>query len=102
MLACETVEIADVHDPNESGVKNFTALGLLRGAAILPISPNNSLSTARWAGQHRVDVLGLPESVGLRCTGGTATVIGTGQLSRIRGHGVKRVRPGDSFDIATQ
>jgi hypothetical protein len=59
-LACETIEVAEVHDPNESGVKAFTALGLLRGAAILPISPNNSLSTAEGGQDSIVSICSPP------------------------------------------
>lgn len=103
MLACETIEIAERHDPNDCALKDLTSLGLLQGMAILPHFTDRQLADGRRrASQHGVEVLGLPESAGLRCSNGSATVLGAGHLLRISGDAVEQVRPGDSFSIVTQ
>lgn len=99
VLACETIEIAVGHDPNEPGLEDLTALGLLAGASVLPHFTEDQLPAAsQWAADHDAVVWGLPESAGLQCRDGRATVIGVGQLSRISGDSVQRVGSDDSLD----
>jgi len=100
VLACEGIEIADGHDPNEPGLLDFTALGLLSGAAVLPHFTEDQLDGAsRWATTRHATVLGLPESAGLRCRAGKATVIGSGQVTRLTHHRIERFGPGSSLDV---
>lgn len=103
VLACETIEIAVGHDPNEGGLQDLAALGLVTGVAILPHFTDPQVGASRlWASEHVTEVLGLPESVGLRCVGGRATVLGAGQLSRISADALEHVQPGESFDLPTR
>jgi dipeptidase E len=91
VLACESIEIADGHDPNEAGLEDLAAIGLIIGTAVLPHFTEDQLEAAgRWASSHGTVVLGLPESVGLRCDEGIATVIGRGQLTRLSDQSVER------------
>lgn len=100
VLACDSVEIAAGLDPNEPGLQDLAALGLLSGAAVLPHFTDGQLAEAgRFAAQHSTVVLGLPESTGLRCGAGRATVVGAGQLSRVSVETVERFRPGDVLDL---
>ncbi|GAB3913695.1 hypothetical protein GCM10011575_19650 [Microlunatus endophyticus] len=102
VLACETIEIADGHDPNEPGLDDLAALGLITGTAVLPHFTEDQLEAAgRWASSHGTVVLGLPESVGLRCDEGIATVRGKGQLTRLSDHSVERFTAGSRFDLPT-
>lgn len=101
VLACETIEIADGHDPNEPGLEDLTALGLLSGAAILPHFTDQQVAESKqWAADHRCVVLGLPESAGLCCADGRATVVGAGRISLISAEAVESVGVGESFDVA--
>ncbi|MBO0813246.1 MAG: Type 1 glutamine amidotransferase-like domain-containing protein [Microlunatus sp.] len=100
VLACESIEIAAGLDPNEPGLKDLAALGLLSGAAVLPHFTDEQLAEAgRWAAQHSTVVLGLPDSIGLRCGAGRATVVGAGHLSRVSPETVERFAPGDVLDL---
>lgn len=100
VLACDSVEIAAGLDPNEPGLQDLAALGLLSGAAVLPHFTDEQLTEAgRFAAEHSTVVLGLPESTGLRCGAGRATVVGAGQLSRVSVETVERFRPGDVLDL---
>lgn len=101
VLACEEIAIAEGHDANEPGLEDLSALGLLTGVAILPHFTEDQLPAARqWAAGHGTVVWCLPESVGLQCRDGRATVIGVGRFSRIWGNTVDRVEPGDTLDLA--
>lgn len=103
VLACDSIEIAVGHDRNEPGLEDFTALGLLSGAAILPHFTEDQLEAAsRWAVTRHTVVLGLPESVGLRCSGGKGTVIGSGELTRLADHVVERFASGTSHRLQVQ
>ena len=69
---------------------------------ILPHFTDQQLpNSQRWASQHGMEVLGLPESVGLRCADGQATVVGDGELLRISGNETERISTGRSFPLAT-
>jgi len=102
VLACESIEIADGHDPNEAGLEDLAAIGLIIGTAVLPHFTEDQLEAAgRWASSHGTVVLGLPESVGLRCDEGIASVIGKGRLTRLSDHSVERFTAGSRFDLPT-
>lgn len=61
VLACESIAIADGHDPNEAGLTDLTALGLIHDLAILPHFTAAQLEvTTRWARRHDATVLDLP------------------------------------------
>lgn len=103
VLACESIEIADGHDPNEVGLRDLTGLGLLAGVAVLPHFTDDQLANAsEWASSRRTVVFGLPESVGLRCSDGKAAVVGVGRMTRIRAGVVERFEAGTSVDVASQ
>ncbi len=100
VLACDSIGIADGHDANEPGLEDLTGFGLISGVAILPHFTEEQLADARqWAVDNQSVVVGLPESVGLRCAEGTATVVGDGHISRITMDAVESIEVGESFDI---
>lgn len=100
VLACDSIEIADGHDPNEPGLRDLTGLRLINGLAVLPHFTDDQLEQAvAWAADRQVELLGLPESIGLRCSHEDATVIGVGSLTRIRDGVVEQFGPGDNFDF---
>lgn len=100
VLACDSIEIADGHDPNEPGLEDFMALGLISGVAVLPHFTDDQLDGARrWAASRHTVVLGLPESTGLRCSGDKITVIGGGQLTRVSEHVVERFASGTTLTL---
>lgn len=103
ILACESIGIAAGHDLNEPGLDNLTGLGLIAGVAILPHYTEPQLAEAsKWAVDNECVVLGLPESVGLRCNEGSATAIGEGHVSRITAKAVELLPVGESFAISTR
>jgi len=96
VLACESIAIAEGHDPNEPGLTDLGGLGLISGATILPHFTFDQLeSTRRWARRHSTTVLGLPETVGLHCAAGGAIVIGSGRMTVISSSGVEHHAPGE-------
>lgn len=100
VLACDSIEIADGHDPNEPGLEDFMALGLISGVAVLPHFTDDQLDGARrWAASRHTVVLGLPESAGLRCSGDKITVIGGRQLTRVSEHVVERFASGTTLTL---
>lgn len=100
VLACDSIEIADGHDPNDPGLDDLTALGLLSGVAVLPHFTEDQIEKAsRWSETRRTAVLGLPESVGLQCRGREGTVIGSGTLTRITSGVVERFEAGISLGL---
>jgi dipeptidase E len=77
VLACDSVDIAIGHNPNEVGVTDFAALGLLAGVAVLPHYDRSQEASARvYAHQHACVVLGIPERSGLVVREGVMTVAG--------------------------
>ncbi len=100
LLACDSIEIADGHDPNEPGLKDFSALGLLPDVAVLPHFTEEQIEDAsRWSQSRHTVVLGLPESVGLRCAGGECAVIGGGVVTLVTERLVERYAAGASFSL---
>ena len=98
VLACDSIEIADGHNPNEPGLHDLSALGLLSGATILPHFTDGQLPDAiDWARARRAVVLGLPESLGLYCSDGRLRITGRGHLSRITSDAVQMFHPGDEI-----
>ncbi|MFD6179107.1 MULTISPECIES: Type 1 glutamine amidotransferase-like domain-containing protein [unclassified Isoptericola] len=101
VLACESIAIADGHDPNEPGLTDLDGLGLVEGATILPHFDVDHLESAeRWAHRHGTTVLGIPETVGLHCTSDGATVVGSGFLTVVSPSGVEHRAPGDRLAVA--
>jgi dipeptidase E len=96
VLACDSIAIADGHDPNEAGLADLDGLGLVSGATILPHFTADQLESAEgWAHRHSTTVLGLPETIGLHYAPGGATVIGSGLLTVISPSGVEHHAPGE-------
>jgi dipeptidase E len=70
VVACDDISIADGHDPNEIGLTDLRALGLINGLAILPhYLPADKNVAQEWALQHRTRLVGLPERTGLIARG---------------------------------
>lgn len=100
VLACESIAIAEGHDPNEVALSDLTGLGLLRGVAILPHFTHDQLDHARdWSHTHQVTVLGLPETSSLHCQGTTAEIIGTGLLLAIGVDAVQELTSGEHLHL---
>ncbi|GAB2620957.1 Type 1 glutamine amidotransferase-like domain-containing protein [Pseudactinotalea suaedae] len=98
VLACESIAIAEGHDPNEPGLDDLTGLGLFTGATILPhFTPAQVESAQRWGRAHDTTVIGMPESIGLAHADAHSTVIGAGVLTVITPTGVQQLAPGESF-----
>ena len=100
VLACESIAIADSHDPNEVGLTDLTGLGLLTGVAVLPHFTPDQLGGAQdWSRAHQVTVLGLPETSGLHCRGTTAQVVGHGVVVEVDAGGAREHRPGQRLRL---
>ena len=101
VLACESVAIADGHDPNDVGLNDLTGLGLLSGVAVLPHFTHDQLDQAHnWSRTNQVTVLALPETIGLYCHESTALVTGTAALVEISVDVVREHAPGQRLDLA--
>jgi dipeptidase E len=105
VLAGEDIAIAQGHDPNEAGIRDLAALGLMSGVSILPHFTEDQTAAARsWADRHDRMVLGLPESTGLRYASGRFEIVGTEQLTCISPgtRSVRRIAPGDLMTEPSQ
>jgi dipeptidase E len=81
VLACDDIAVAEGHDPNDVGLSNLTALGLLHGVSVLPHFTESQLESAqRCTSRHRRTLIGLPENAGLRVYNGIVTVVGDGTV----------------------
>lgn len=77
VLACDDIGIADGHDPNEPGLTDLRALGLVSGIAILPhYTPDQETAAQKWATDNRTRLIGLPETSGLIVTDGSLQPVG--------------------------
>jgi len=81
VLACTDIAIAEGHDPNEPGLVDLTALGLLRNVAILPHFTEEQVPSGQeWATAKRRTLIGLPENAGLHVARNSYEVVGTGSV----------------------
>lgn len=100
VLACESIAIAEGHDPNDVGLSDLTGLRLLSGVAVLPHFTPDQLGQAQdWSRTHQIPVLGLPESSGLHCHHTTAEIVGTGVLVEIGRDAVREHTPGQRLRL---
>jgi dipeptidase E len=77
ILACDDIAIAERHDPNEPGLTDLRALGLVRGIAILPHYTTDQEAKARkWAADKGIRLIGLPETSALIVSGDTLQAVG--------------------------
>lgn len=90
VVACETIEIAKGHDPNDVDLTDLRSLGLITGMEILPhFAPDQSVNASRRVRERGGAVIGLPESIGIARTGQVAT--GTADVHTTPGTG--KLRP---------
>lgn len=77
ILACDDIAIADGYDPNEAGLTDLRALGLVPGIAILPHYTVDQEPTARkWLADKGIRLIGLPETSGLIAAGESLHAVG--------------------------
>ncbi|WP_168217718.1 Type 1 glutamine amidotransferase-like domain-containing protein [Occultella kanbiaonis] len=101
VLACESIAIAEGNDANEPGLSDLTGLALIAGVAVLPhFTDAQHASASHWSSTHDTTVIGLPETMGVRCSAGIATALGAGTVRRFAGDVVDEFAPGDSFQVS--
>jgi len=99
ILACEDIRVAKGVDPNDLGLTDLTGLGLLVGVQVLPHYTDDQYEDALRRAVTGT-VIAVPESIGLHCAGGVATVLGAGELSLFERGQVTRFTPGEYFPVA--
>ena len=77
ILACHDIRIAGLLDPNDSGLTDLRALGLLDGVTVLPhYTPGQAARALDWSRRFGVAVIGIPERGGLVVRAGEVTPVG--------------------------
>lgn len=100
VLACDTIAIADGHDPNEPQLTDYSALGLIRNVSILPhYDPTQLESAQAWAARNSAQVLGVPSESGLVIDAGPARVVGASSVWTLDGHVARTHAPGSRLDV---
>lgn len=76
IIACQDIEIAAPHDPNNVGLTDLNGLGLVPAYSILPHYDNVVDPALSWAREHQRPLLAVPERGGIRYCDETFTAIG--------------------------
>lgn len=77
ILACDDIAIAEGYDPNDIGLTDLRALGLVPGIAILPhYEPAQESMARKWATDKGIRLIGLPETSGLIVSDGSLQAVG--------------------------
>lgn len=86
VLACNDIAIAEGHNPNEPGLTDLRALGLVPGVSILPhYSPDQEMTARKWTADKGIRLIGLPETAGLIASGESLRLVGDTAYSFVAG-----------------
>jgi len=100
VLATDTIRIADGHDPNDLGLTDLGALGLVHDVDLLPhYTEDQQAATAQWAVCHDAIVLGVPNASGLLVTSEGIRVLGPQPVHLVTSRGSQHFDAGTDIHL---